>query len=298
MKRVSRGWWLAALLLAGCVVLYIYGRHEAKAAPEIVRYSLTLPSPKCLAGPMRVAVAADLHVSAGTTPPETISHMVDTINRAEPDLVLFAGDFLSESWPDDLEGVGRALGPLAKLNAPLGSAAVLGNNDWDRDDTPVRTVLEKLGVRVLDNEALVAGRLGILGVKDLTSNAANPLLALERLDSQLRLKPESRVSALFMLVHQPIMFDRMRIKGDLVIAGHTHGGQVLPWLTVPVGRAAVSALRNLGFRASLPIDEYTYGMYERDGERLLVTSGVGTSGPPIRLMVPPEIVMLDLQPCP
>ena len=85
------------------------------------------------------------------------------------------------------------------------------------------------------------------------------------------------------LTHAPDVWDAMDGAPTLTLAGHTHGGQIAPW---PLG---ATRLPDLGRK-------YVSGWYERPGARLYVTRGVGTSGPPLRIGAPPEIVVIELRP--
>jgi uncharacterized protein len=83
------------------------------------------------------------------------------------------------------------------------------------------------------------------------------------------------------ITHNPDTFDFLPPEVPLLVAGHTHGGQVyLPFIGAP---------------APVAKREYTYGLYERDGRYVYTTAGFGVTGPPIRFAAPPEIAVLTLQ---
>jgi uncharacterized protein len=297
MKRVRRRWLVALAVLGAAVVLYGFGRQEAQADVRVAHYTLPTTERSCPAGPLRIAVAGDLHVSKGTTPPQSIAAMVRIINAQRPDFVFLVGDYLSSDWPDNPAGAQEALAPLADLAAPRGKVAVLGNNDYDMDEQAIEGALTDAGVTVLNNDALLSGEVAVIGLKDLRSNDANPFQAFERLRDRAEVQHVRQINMLFFLAHQPEMFRRLPMTGDLLVTGHTHGGQVLPTLTVPAARGIVSALQALGREVNWPAFDFVRGLYEEGDKRMLVTSGVGTSDLPLRLGVPPEIAIVDIPGC-
>ncbi|WP_169799473.1 metallophosphoesterase [Novosphingobium lentum] len=294
-KRTIAAVGLIVLAVSACA--WWIGRREAQAIPVVVRYAVAPLAGQCPPQALRIAVVSDLHVSPRTTPPATIAAMVDTIDRQQPDLVLLAGDYLAPSYRDDPIDLSVAFAPLARLHPRLGTVAVLGNNDWIRDRVAIGAALERVGITVLHNDAMVTPEVAVLGTEELISNTANPVLADERYRTKLaegHLPPPARR---IWLAHQPAMFDRMGTTGDLLVTGHTHGGQFLPWLSLPLGRVYMRAAAALGFRGGWPAESYVRGLYRHGTKRMLVTSGVGTSGPPVRLGVPPEIAVIDMPAC-
>lgn len=283
---------VAALLSGG--LAFSVGRREARSFPVITRYDLPPRPGHCSARPLQLAVVGDLHVSADTVPPAAVARLVAAINALHPDYVLLVGDYLGDDWPRTRQGIAAALAPLAGLRPRVGTAAVLGNNDWIDGPGLVARQLTAANIHVLRNDAWVTPDAAFMGIEELISNTANPVLAQERYVAAVE-RGDRRPRALrFWLAHQPILFDRVPTTGTLLVAGHTHGGQILPAITLPVGR---SLLRMLGI-TGWPAENYDRGFYQRGAERMLVTSGIGTSGPPLRLGVPPEIALVSVRPCP
>jgi hypothetical protein len=272
------------------VLLIVAGRYEAQADARVATYDL---AGTCRA-PLTLAVMSDLHVSAATTPPQTIAAAVATVNALHPDVVLLAGDYLGKDWPRDPGAIDAALRPLGHLRARLGTVAVLGNNDWEDAPSLIGAGLGRQGVHVLHNDAWVTPNVAILGIEELISNTANPVLAQERYQATIARRHMAPPILKLWLAHQPAMFDRMTNTATLLVAGHTHGGQILPQVVVPLVRLTLRVLHAIGRDGSWPASEYVRGLYANGGRRMLVTSGIGVSGLPLRIGVPPEIVSLRL----
>ena len=167
---------------------------------------------------------------------------------------------------------------LGAVSTRCGAVAVLGNHDWIDDGPRVARALRRAGIRVLENEATrlvrVPEELWVAGVADATTR-------LPDIGRALAAVPED--AAVLLLSHDPDVFPRVPARVALTLSGHTHGGQV----DVPVARRAWTPSR-CGER-------YAGGHVVEDGRHLVVSRGVGNSRLPIRLGVPPEIVLLRLR---
>lgn len=249
-------------------------------APRRVRLrarTLRLPRwPAELAG-LRVAVMADLHTGGPHVDAAKVARLVARINRAQPDLVVLLGDYVDPRVP-----LGSPVAPevlaaaLGRLRAPLGVVAVLGNHDWVHTGAEMGSGLRAAGVTVLENDAVGVGEgLWVAGVGPEGKRVANPAVALEGVPAD---------AAVLLLSHHPDTFVRVPDRVALTLAGHTHGGQVaLPGLA---GRYIPSRFG----------DRFAQGHIVENGRHLFVSAGVGTSRFPIRLLAPPEIVVLRLEP--
>jgi uncharacterized protein len=210
---------------------------------------------------------------------ERVSEVVARANREDADAALLLGDFV-----DPLVRGARPIAPetvarrLAALDAPLGTFAVLGNHDWLHDGERTAEALGAAGIIVLE-DAAVALRvreqpLWIAGLADL--HARDP-------DLEGTLAPVPAEEPVILLSHEPDVFPRVPARVALTLSGHTHGGQV----DVPVLRDRVVPSRFGG--------RFRVGHVVEGGRHLYVTSGIGTSGWPVRLRRPPEIVILRLR---
>jgi uncharacterized protein len=271
------------LLLRGLAALVVIGALLAAWAflwePDrlVVRESaVALP---CWHGaPVRVAVVSDLHIGSPHTGVDKLDQVVATINAGRPDVVVLLGDFVIQ----DVVG-GNFVSPeriaqgLAKLRAPLGVYAVLGNHDWWLSGPRVHRALESQGIVVLEDGS-VRVRAGtdafwLVGVSDFLEGAHDVRRAVGGVSGD---------EPVIAITHNPDVFPLVPPRVCLTLAGHTHGGQVaIPF----VGRPIVPS--HYGER-------YAIGRIHEHRKTLVVTAGVGTSIIPVRFRVPPEIVFLTL----
>jgi predicted MPP superfamily phosphohydrolase len=154
--------------------------------------------------------------------------------------------------------------------------AVLGNHDARRGAAATRAGLERLGVRVLVNQAARIGPLTLGGLGDFTSEDAK---VAPTVGAMRQLGPPY-----VLLGHQPDSFPDLAPDITLMLAGHTHCGQIALPLIGPI----VSGSR-YGRR-------YVCGMVREHGATLIVTGGLGTSDLPIRLGVPTDVWLITLMP--
>jgi uncharacterized protein len=265
-----------ALALAGILLL---GLAYWTAVSDPVVRTARVAAPGWPAGmrPMRLVLISDLHVAGPDMPPARLRRIVGRINRLAPDIVLIAGDFVSDKriatrhYSHD-----EAVAPLAGLRPRLATVAVLGNHDHWRDSAAARRALARAGIHLLDNDAVQLGPVAIGGVDDdFTGRADLPatLAALRKLKG-----PK------LILSHSPDPFPDL--KGDvfLMLAGHTHCGQVAPPLIGPV-----STMSKYGRR-------YACGMVREGGRTMVVSSGLGTSVLPLRLGAVPDMWLVEIGP--
>jgi predicted MPP superfamily phosphohydrolase len=205
----------------------------------------------------------------------------------QSDIVLMLGDFIAsyrfaiEHIPDPVWAA-----ELARLKAPLGSWAILGNHDWWHDLKGVRGALAGVNIPILENDAVLLGPEGrkfwVAGIGD---QIAIPLghgkfRGVDDLPGTLA--QVTTDDPVILLVHEPDIFPRVPPRVALTFAGHTHGGQIRVPLIWPA------------FVPSRYGKRYAYGhVVERD-RHLIVSGGLGTSIIPARLGVPPEIVHVTL----
>lgn len=245
---------------------------------RLVVHEETLPLAGWSGPPLRVAVLSDLHVGSPANGRARLARVVAAVNVQRPDAVVLLGDYV-------IQGVlgGRFVAPeeiaddLKRLSATHGVYAVLGNHDWWLDGERVRRALQGAGVRVLENDAAaveVGGRrFWIAGLADLWTR---------RVDVNAALRGVHEGEPVVLAMHHPDLFPDLPRSVTLTLAGHTHGGQVrLPWFGAPVVPSRFG-------------QRYAGGIVREDGHTMFVTSGVGTSIVPVRLGVPPEIVILTL----
>jgi hypothetical protein len=237
---------------------------------------------------LRIAVLTDIHASDPWMPAARISAIVERTNMLKADVIVLLGDYVAAMRRYGTTDIPIAdwTAELGRLSAPLGVYAVLGNHDWWTDPEGVRGGLEREGIRVLENDALkldVHGDpvwLGGLG-DQLALRRKGSLRGVDDLPATLA--PANGDDAPYILLaHEPDIFVRVPDRVTLTLAGHTHGGQV----NLPIiGRPIIPS--RYGQR-------FAYGHIVEDGRHLLVSSGLGLSGLPVRFMVPPEIALVTL----
>ncbi len=223
---------------------------------------------------LRIVQLTDLHHSL-FTPIEEIQRAVHLANLLRPDLVALTGDYVTLSrsyiWP-----VAEALG---KLRARLGVFAVLGNHDFQAGPDEITRALRAQRIRVLRNARYpLRGRSAIMwiaGVDDLWWEA-------DDLRAALRSVPARDLKVL--LCHNPLGVHNASEHGvDLVLSGHTHGGQVrLPVVGSLYGRSRLG-------------ERFVEGWNRLNGTQIYISRGIGKVLVPLRVGCPPEISCLRLR---
>lgn len=224
----------------------------------------------------RIAYLTDLH-SSPIVPRWWIQRAVETALGLQPDVIALGGDYVHDD-PRYAPGVAEILRPL---HAPDGVFAVLGNHDHYVGSGVIRAALERAGVRELLNSSLRVNRGGaeiaVAGVGDLECDVIDFDAALGGVGGGV-----PRI----VLSHDPDVFAYWppTLRLDLMVAGHTHGGQAyLPIIGPPFVPS------QFGFR-------YLAGLYCEGDRQLYVSRGVGASGVPMRWGCPPELTLIVLCP--
>jgi predicted MPP superfamily phosphohydrolase len=185
---------------------------------------------------------------------------------------------------------------LAGLEAPLGVYSILGNHDWwsaaiptepADDSLSVRRALAAAGVPLLENQSVRLSQAGrpfwLIGLGDLLARVPHPRRGHGADDLPAALREINDDAPAILLVHEPYLFPWVPDRIALTLAGHMHGGQVnLPMIGAP--------LHLLKRRSS----KYIYGEYALGERRMIVSGGLGTSLAPVRVLCPPEVVMVKL----
>jgi len=265
------------LLVALGLVLTGWAYWTAVADPVVREARIGLADWPAGAPPIRAVLISDIHVAGPDMPPERLQRIVAQINAFRPDIVLIAGDFVSDKRTSTRHySQGQAAAPLAGLRPRLGTFAVMGNHDHWRDGAEAHRALAAAGVRLLDNEAVTAGPLALGGLDDPFTRRDRPAATV----AAMRRLPGARV----LLSHSPDPFPELPGDVGLMLAGHTHCGQVrLPFI------GAVKTLSRYGQR-------YACGLIRENGRTLIVTAGLGTSGLPLRLGAVPDLWLIRIGP--
>jgi predicted MPP superfamily phosphohydrolase len=252
---------------------------------------------------LKLAVLADLHACEPWMGLERIRRIVAHTNALQPDCVLLLGDYVSGSgmkrYSDPIAHKDWAAA-LARLSAPQGVHAVLGNHDWwdDREAQRRKHVLpkagralEQAGIAVFHNHSVRLRKgahafwLSGLGDQEALSGRADGRhgwgdnIGVDDLTGTLAQVHDD--APVILMAHEPDIFAEVPDRVALTVAGHTHGGQV----------------RVLGYAPIVPSrfgHRYIYGHVVEEGRNLIVSGGLGCSGVPVRFGSPPEIVIVEL----
>jgi predicted MPP superfamily phosphohydrolase len=264
-----------------CVLgLGLWGFWLEPASLRNENYEIDLPNWPAACDGIRIAVVADLHVGSPFNGLDKLDRIVDLTLRAQPDLILLAGDYgisgIIGGTNVSPEEIAYGLRPLV---APLGVFAVLGNHDWWTGAARIGRALESVGIPVLEDSSVLVKRNGcafhLAGLSDYWEGPRNYRTALKNIPPGM---------PTIALTHNPDAFPEISRPVNLMIAAHTHGGQVYLPL---IGRPIVPS--KYGQR-------YAIGHIVENGRHLFVSSGLGTSIIPVRFLVPPEVSLLTIRP--
>jgi predicted MPP superfamily phosphohydrolase len=247
---------------------------------EVKTYAFTSPQIPLEFDGIRIVLLTDIHrtwfFSQGR-----VRSLVDRVNSLEPDIVVLSGDYVYA----ETDYAASCFEELARLQAPLGRYAVLGNHDYGehdnggRDPTPTVEAISESGITLLDNEGVwideAGSRIRLGGVSDL--QMGNPRLAPV-------IDGTSTEDFVVLACHAPDYAEELPVGAiDLMLSGHTHGGQVTffglwaPYLPSDYGQ------------------KYRTGLVTTEATSVIVSNGIGTIFPPIRFFAPPQIVEVTLE---
>ncbi|WP_119268521.1 metallophosphoesterase [Taklimakanibacter deserti] len=286
--------WLGGLALSGAAVTgYAFG-IEPGFLLRVQRYALTPPGwPTDFK--LRIAALADIHVGEPYMSLRHVERVVETANALNPDLVLLLGDYAAgHRWVTRKVTIKDTASVLARLKAPLGAHAILGNHDWwdDRQAQKrragpclYRTALEAAGFPVYENDGVRLvhqdKHFWLLGLADQLAfiEGRGRFAGIDDLDATLaRVTDDAPV---ILMIHEPDAFTKVPSRVALTLAGHTHGGQVRLFGYSPVVPSAYG-------------NRFAYGHVVEDDRHLIVSGGLGCSILPVRFGVPPEIDLIEL----
>ena len=269
LRRTSTLVTLGSAVVATPVVAY-FGKKT-----RIIRH-IDIPLASLPAGldGLRIVHLSDIHVGH-TLQQRDIAEIVAETNAQNPDLIAITGD-IADGYPDL---IGSWLDPMRDFHARLGTWFVTGNHDHMWDGRGWCEVVRSLGIRVLDNEHEIVDvdgtPLAIAGAIDASGDRKDPTWISDPVKALSGIEPNI---FRLMLVHKPVSVDPSFEAGaDLVLLGHTHGGQCFPL--------------NIIVQA---IEKYAQGLYQVNGHVAFVSAGTGYWGPPLRIGIPCEIDVLTL----
>lgn len=271
------------LLAAGLLALFGMGYWNATRDP-LVR-STTVHAADWPKGerPLKLLLISDIHIAGPDMPPERAARLVRQLDALHPDLVLVAGDLISEkTLATRIYTVPEAVAPLKGFTAPLGVIVAMGNHDHWFDEAGFTREIPKAGLTLLRNAAVKRGPLVVGGVDDDFSHHADvpaTFAAMNALDGPR-----------IVVTHSPDIVPTLPAPVTAVFAGHTHCGQI----TWPVSHKPVSFVSRYGMRFNCGDvnDRVESGWMQR----VLVTAGLGTSVIWLRYGAPPDAWLVTIGP--
>lgn len=272
--RINIRSYVGILVFLFLIGFLIYGTWNAKNI-KVTKYNIDIPKKESNIEELKIVMISDLHLG-NIVNNSRLSNMVERINELQPDIILMAGDIVDDSIkPFIRENMGETLN---RLKAKYGVFASTGNHDYYGGD--VEEIIKKLeasGIKVLNDEYfeindsfLVVGREDI-AVESYYKRKRSSLCEIIS-DGNKRLP-------IILIDHTPQNLKEPMENGvDLQVSGHTHRGQIFP------GRYITEKLF-----------EVDWGYLKKDNLNVIVSSGIGTWGPPIRIGNSSEIVEINVK---
>lgn len=222
----------------------------------------------------KIVQLSDIHIG-GLIDASFIKEIVARVNALKPDIVFITGDLVDM----DVSKIQAPLKELKSLNSKYGTFFILGNHEYFHNVSLIIPAIKKLGIRVLENENLYIGEknrgFNLAGVYDIFGYRAGH--HIPDINSALKNLQDSPT---ILLAHQPKYIEEVKDSVDLMLSGHTHGGQLYP------------------FKFLVALQQpYISGLHQHNKElQIYVNKGTGFWGPPMRLGASSEITEINLLP--
>lgn len=262
---------ITGLLVFFLVVgILIYGTWNA-GNTQITHYDLTIPKKANKLKQLQVIMVSDIHLGSIVNSRE-LTKMVEMVNKLGPDIIILAGDIVDENITPFIE---KEMADILKLlDSKYGTFAVTGNHEYiGGNSKEIIDYLEKGGVQVLkDKYVQIADSFYVVGRDDITGQYFNG--GQKRKSLEVLLAQVDKNLPIILVDHQPRALKEAQVQGvDLQFSGHTHKGQLFP-----------------NHLITSRVFEVDWGYIYKDTLQVIVSSGFGTWGPPIRIGSKSEIV--------
>jgi predicted MPP superfamily phosphohydrolase len=260
----------------------------AEAASELAVTSYRVSPPAWRKGQrLTITAIADLHAGGPNMGIARVREVVDAAQALNSDLIVILGDyFATHRFVTEVVPPVAWSAELARLRAPLGVYAILGNHDWWYGISSVRRAFAAIRVPLLENDALLLGKEGerfwLAGLGDQLAHWLGPSRFRGVDDLPGTLAHVTTDDPVILLAHEPDIFTKVPDRVALTLSGHTHGGQIRLPLMPPIWTPSEFGAR------------FAYGHIVERSRHLIVSGGLGCSKVPLRLGVPPEIVRIEL----
>ncbi|WP_434302263.1 metallophosphoesterase [Clostridium botulinum] len=251
-----------------------YGMYNANQV-EHVSYDIQLKE-NTLSSDIKIVMISDLHLGAINSE-KNLERVVQGINDMKPDIVCIVGDIFNDDF-NAIRNPSGAINLFRSINATYGVYACLGNHDGGRTLDQMINFLQESNIKLLNDEyVIIEKRLALFGRLD--SNHIGGSGELKRQDITDDIASVGANMPVIVMDHNPSHIEEYGKEVDLILAGHTHRGQLFP--------------ANLITNAIFVVD---YGYYQKDAHspQVVLTSGSGTWGMPMRVGSNNEIVSIIL----
>lgn len=264
----------SAAIIGAAGILTGYGLYEARRTPAVVRVEVPVRNLHPDLEGLRILQITDIH--AGLTVKRHFVEMVaEQVQGLEADLIAFTGDLADGT----VQHLREHVDPLRQLSAPLGRYFVTGNHEYYSGVHPWIEEADRLGFSVLLNEHRMISRgTGSILLAGVTDYGAGDFVPEQASDPAAAVSGAATSDVRILLAHQPrSIFAAQDYEFDLMISGHTHGGQFFPWnFLAAVGQPYIS------------------GLHRHNETWVYVSKGTGYWGPPVRLGARSEVTILTL----
>ena len=253
------------IILLLSIILSIFSWYQGNKIPDVK--NIYFNSDK-ISKDIVIAQVSDLHINRATSASH-IKELVNEVNLLNPDVIVLTGDIID----DNVLFIDDQIAALKELSAPYGVYSVMGNHEYYHDVYAAKRVLDDAGLKFLFNGGvhIQNSNVFISGIPDMNT-------MYERINLWRTIYQSTPEDYKILLSHSPVIIDSLS-KGlfDLVLAGHTHGGQIFPFHFL-IKQA----------------NHYIAGQYHINGTDLYVSRGVGTWGPKMRFLAPSDITLIHL----
>lgn len=233
----------------------------------ITNYQLTIEKKEATIKSLHLAFIGDLHIGSNIRKKE-IDTILQKVKKLNPELLIFNGDIFDEGTPQRLKDY--FIEQLKTIQPPFGSYYILGNHELNRPHLVQELKeWEQVGVKMLsDQKFLIQNQFYLIGRKDRK----------QKRSSLQQLVQNSKNLPIILIEHRPFTLENQNLPIDLQLSAHTHNGQIIPFQAF-----------------DFITHQKTYGKYQQKNQQMIVTSGAGTWGIPLRMGSHSEIVAIKIQ---